>query len=68
MEGFPNLSEAGNVVRDSTTCKFSMRTPPSLDVQEYNNIFKELLEANPPYNCKVEVTMDEPGQGFNAKE
>ena len=68
MEGFPDIKNAGNVIRPYTKLKFSLRAPPDLDVLKGNEIVKKILSENPPYNCKVEVEMDEPGQGFSAPE
>lgn len=43
-DGFPPTREAGNVLRSSTTLKFSLRIPPTLDPNEAREAFKKVGE------------------------
>jgi acetylornithine deacetylase/succinyl-diaminopimelate desuccinylase-like protein len=52
-EGFPELKNAGNVLRPYTAFKLSLRLPPLVDGSEAARTLKSLLEDNAPYNAKV---------------
>jgi acetylornithine deacetylase/succinyl-diaminopimelate desuccinylase-like protein len=52
-EGFPELRNAGNVLRPYTAFKLSLRLPPLVDGNEAAHKLKALLEDNAPYNAKV---------------
>jgi acetylornithine deacetylase/succinyl-diaminopimelate desuccinylase-like protein len=52
-EGFPELKNAGNVLRPYTAFKLSLRLPPLVDGNEASLKLKALLEDNAPYNAKV---------------
>jgi acetylornithine deacetylase/succinyl-diaminopimelate desuccinylase-like protein len=53
VEGFPDLGNAGNVLRPYTAFKLSLRLPPLVDGHEASMRLKTLLEDNAPYNAKV---------------
>jgi acetylornithine deacetylase/succinyl-diaminopimelate desuccinylase-like protein len=53
VEGFPELKNAGNVLRPYTAFKLSLRLPPLIDANEAAQKLKALLEDNAPYNAKV---------------
>ena len=53
VEGFPELKNAGNVLRPYTAFKLSLRLPPLVDGHEASTKLKTLLEDNAPYNAKV---------------
>jgi acetylornithine deacetylase/succinyl-diaminopimelate desuccinylase-like protein len=53
VDGFPALSDAGNVLRPYTAFKLSLRTPPLVDADRAAQDLKALLEDNAPYNAKV---------------
>ena len=53
VEGFPELKNAGNVLRPYTAFKLSPRLPPLVDGHEASTKLKTLLEDNAPYNAKV---------------
>jgi acetylornithine deacetylase/succinyl-diaminopimelate desuccinylase-like protein len=57
-EGFPELSNAGNVLRPYTAFKLSLRLPPLVDGNEASLKLKALLEDNAPYNAKVTFHAD----------
>jgi acetylornithine deacetylase/succinyl-diaminopimelate desuccinylase-like protein len=58
VEGFPELSNAGNVLRPYTAFKLSLRLPPLVDGNEASLKLKALLEDNAPYNAKVTFHAD----------
>lgn len=41
VDGVPNISMAGNVLRPYTTFSFSMRLPPTLEIDNVNKIIEE---------------------------
>ena len=65
-DGFPALVDAGNVVRPKTALKLSMRLPPLVSPKEAASIIKETLIKNPPYNAKVNFSVDDGSKGWNA--
>ena len=52
-DGFPEMKNAGNVLRPYTAFKLSLRLPPLVDGNEASLKLKTLLEDNAPYNAKV---------------
>ena len=57
-DGFPELKNAGNVLRPTTAFKLSLRLPPLIDGNEAAGKLKTLLEDNAPYNAKVTFASD----------
>ncbi len=53
VDGFPELRNAGNVLRPYTAFKLSLRLPPLVDGNEASIKLKALLEDNAPYNARV---------------
>lgn len=69
FEGLPtNLSQAGNVVYKTLKLRVSLRLPPTLDSQQAAKIVREKLTLEGPdtFGAKVELTIDEGGNGFDA--
>ena len=58
VDGFPELSQAGNVLRPYTAFKLSLRLPPTLDGNSAALKLQQLLEDNAPYNAKVTFHAD----------
>jgi acetylornithine deacetylase/succinyl-diaminopimelate desuccinylase-like protein len=58
VDGFPELTSAGNVLRPYTAFKLSLRLPPLVDAHEASMKLKALLEDNAPYNAKVTFHAD----------
>ncbi|WP_298235332.1 M20 family metallopeptidase [uncultured Azohydromonas sp.] len=58
VDGFPELSQAGNVLRPYTAFKLSLRLPPTLDGHAAALKLQQLLEDNAPYNAKVTFHAD----------
>lgn len=65
-DGFPDIANAGNVLRPFTAFKLSLRLPPLVDAATAVQQLKALLEDNAPYQAKV--TFDGLGSatGWNA--
>ncbi|MBY0467479.1 MAG: peptidase dimerization domain-containing protein, partial [Burkholderiaceae bacterium] len=57
-DGFPEMRNAGNVLRPYTAFKLSLRLPPLVDGNEAAARLKALLEDNAPYNAKVTFSAD----------
>jgi acetylornithine deacetylase/succinyl-diaminopimelate desuccinylase-like protein len=53
VDGFPEMTSAGNVLRPYTAFKLSLRLPPLVDGHQASITLKALLEDNAPYNAKV---------------
>jgi acetylornithine deacetylase/succinyl-diaminopimelate desuccinylase-like protein len=58
VDGFPELKNAGNVLRPYSAFKLSLRLPPLVDANEASLRLKTLLEDNAPYNAKVTFHAD----------
>ena len=58
VDGFPELGNAGNVLRPYTAFKLSLRLPPLVDGHQASIRLKALLEDNAPYNAKVTFQPD----------
>ncbi|KQW38943.1 M20 family metallopeptidase [Rhizobacter sp. Root404] len=65
-DGFPELKNAGNVLRPYTAFKLSLRLPPLIDGNEAALKLKALLEDNAPYNAKVTFSPDGRAGAFGA--
>ena len=66
IDGIPDLSNAGNVLRPFTAVKISLRIPPMLDPDKAGAFIKQTLEANPPYGAKVSFELEKASTGWNA--
>jgi len=60
IDGLPPTAVAGNVLRQETVVKLSLRLPPTLDATKAAEDLKRILEENPPYNAEVKFD----GGGF----
>ena len=58
VEGFPELKNAGNVLRPFSAFKLSLRLPPLVNGNDAALALKKLLEDNAPYNAKVTFEPD----------
>lgn len=67
MDGFPECSKAGNVLRKGTTAAVSIRLPPGVDGDEAAKIVTEKLSKDIPYGAKVTLSDFQTGNGFAAK-
>lgn len=58
VDGFPEVKNAGNVLRPYSAFKLSLRLPPLVDGNQAAQQLKTLLEDNAPYNAKVTFHAD----------
>lgn len=65
-EGLPDLGNAGNVLRPTTSVKLSLRLPPTVDADAACATLKKLLEENAPYGAKVHFEPESSATGWNA--
>lgn len=65
-EGLPQIKQAGNVLRASTSLQLSIRIPPMLDPNKLAGVLKQVIEKDPPYGAKVEFTLAQAAPGWNA--
>lgn len=68
INGLPDCSKAGNVLRPQTSLALSFRCPPTVDPSEVGKELKALVEANPPYGAKVTCKLVGAGAGWKAPE
>lgn len=67
-DGFPDLQNAGNVLRPYTAFKLSLRLPPTVDAAQATQRLKALLEDNAPYQARVTFEPRHAATGWNAPE
>lgn len=65
-EGFPEMGNAGNVLRPYTAFKLSLRLPPLVDADVAVQQLKRLLEDNAPYQARVTFEGEASATGWNA--
>ncbi|RCW66664.1 M20 family metallopeptidase [Pseudorhodoferax soli] len=65
-EGFPELRNAGNVLRPYTAFKLSLRLPPLVEAGQAVQELKALLEDNAPYQARVTFQGEGGATGWNA--
>lgn len=68
MSGLPEHTKAGNVLRDSTSIRISLRIPPTLNGVKASERLNELITKDPPYNSIVEVESRNPGNGWSTSK
>ena len=64
--GMPDLVQAGNVLRQQTALKISLRLPPTLDATNVDQKLKKLFESDPPYGARVTFKPEKGGTGWEA--
>ena len=68
VDGFPDMKDAGNVLRPYTAFKLSLRLPPLVDAAAAVQQLKGLLEDNAPYQAKVTFEALGMATGWNAPD
>lgn len=66
IDGLPAIASAASVMQPATALKLSLRLPPTLDPTLAGQTLKTLLEADPPYGCKVSFDIDFVSPGWHA--
>ena len=67
-DGFPDLQNAGNVLRPYTAFKMSLRLPPLVEADKAVQELKALLEDNAPYQARVTFERGSSATGWNAPD
>ena len=67
-EGFPDMQNAGNVLRPYTAFKLSLRLPPLVNAATAVQQLKALLEDNAPYQARVTFESTGAATGWNAPD
>lgn len=67
-DGFPELGNAGNVLRPYTAFKLSLRLPPLIEADQAVQELKVLLEDNAPYQARVTFERGASATGWNAPD
>jgi acetylornithine deacetylase/succinyl-diaminopimelate desuccinylase-like protein len=65
-DGFPEMKDAGNVLRPYTAFKLSLRLPPLVEAHTAVQQLKAILEDNAPYNARVTFEGAASATGWNA--
>ena len=68
VDGFPDMKDAGNVLRPFTAFKLSLRLPPLVDAETAVQQLKTLLEDNAPYQAQVTFAPGGQATGWNAPD
>jgi acetylornithine deacetylase/succinyl-diaminopimelate desuccinylase-like protein len=64
--GLPALENAGNVLLPKLDLKLSFRLPPTTDAATAATAVKQRLEADPPYDVRIEFDVDSSLAGWDA--
>ncbi len=67
-DGFPEMKNAGNVLRPYTAFKLSLRLPPLVEAADAVQQLKALLEDNAPYQARVTFEGLSSATGWNAPD
>ncbi len=68
VDGFPDMKDAGNVLRPYTAFKLSLRLPPLVDAESAVQQLKTLREDNAPYQAQVTFAPGGQATGWNAPD
>jgi acetylornithine deacetylase/succinyl-diaminopimelate desuccinylase-like protein len=64
--GLPDLGNAGNVMRPSTSVRLSLRLPPGVQAENAQRLVTELLTKDPPYGAGVRFDAETANSGWDA--
>jgi acetylornithine deacetylase/succinyl-diaminopimelate desuccinylase-like protein len=67
-DGWPEIGNAGNVLRPYTRVKLSIRIPPRVDPEVAMKAVREALESDPPYGARVRFESATASAGWDAPE
>ena len=68
QSGIPLLAESGNVLREETVLRCSLRLPPTLHFEDAFKTLHSVLTKDVPYNAVVEVVQVNGGNGWSANQ
>jgi acetylornithine deacetylase/succinyl-diaminopimelate desuccinylase-like protein len=66
VAGIPDVGNAGNVLRPSTSLRLSVRLPPTCDSASALAALQRALTSDPPYGATVTFTDTHAADGWNA--
>jgi len=66
VAGIPDVGNAGNVLRPSTSLRLSVRLPPTCDSAAALAALERALTTDPPYGARVTFTDTHAADGWNA--
>ncbi|MHC9509796.1 M20 family metallopeptidase [Kangiella sp. M94] len=66
--GMPEIENAGNVLRPTTSLKLSLRLPPTANSKKATEALTKILTETPPSGAKVSFESDQDGDGWNAPD
>jgi len=66
VQGIPDISNAGNVLREFTAVMLSLRIPPTLNPKDATDFLKEFLEKAPPHCARVEFIPKKASRGWDS--
>jgi acetylornithine deacetylase/succinyl-diaminopimelate desuccinylase-like protein len=66
VAGLPDIANAGNVLRTSTSVVLSVRIPPALDARKCGEALVKELTRDAPYNAHITANLIKAGTGFMA--
>jgi acetylornithine deacetylase/succinyl-diaminopimelate desuccinylase-like protein len=64
--GFPDVGDAGNVMRPTTSVRVSLRLPPGVAGEGALRLVTDLLTKDPPYGASVRFEPEKAATGWNA--
>ena len=64
--GLPDVGDAGNVMRPTTSVRVSLRLPPGVAAESALRLVTDLLTKDPPYGASVRFEPEKPSTGWNA--
>ena len=68
LSGAPDVGNAGNTLRPSSSAKLVFRLPPTLEADAAANTIKAELERDPPYGAHVRFELETPQTGWCAPD
>ena len=66
QSGLPNLRDAGNVLRPTTSLSLSLRVPPTANAATVAADLERALIEDPPYGARVAAEFDTAADGWDA--
>jgi len=66
MDGIPDLTDAGNVLRPFTNARLSLRLPPTIHADQAAQQLKAILEQDPPGHARVSFSPGWCADGWHA--
>jgi len=56
VKGLPDLNNAGNVLRPTTTFRVGIRLPPTFDSSKAKALLESILTKDPPFDCEIKLS------------